>query len=419
MKTALVLAGGGSRGAYQIGAWQALREIGITVDIVTGTSVGALNGALIAQNSFSTALAVWKALDTQMVFDISGKPTFGEYAKEFLKKKGASANGLKTLLEEYLAEDLIRQSPIELGLVTVKKKGLEPLEVYTEEIPKGQLNDYLLASAACYPAVKSHLINETEYIDGGYYDNMPIHLAEKKGADRMIVINLESVGLLKNSVKALKEAKNVTYISPKWDLGNFLVFEQKTIKRNIRLGYLDTLKAFGFFDGNLYTFAKHEFSQFAKKKAVTLKKWKTFFTSARLSGNLLHQAGYAALEAHLKSLSQKPLVMPVILETAAELTGKILEVDPLVLYNPESFHNQLSEKAKDWFLEKEVAELLKNYDEKSFSPKARWLKKLDSKTATLFFASVAKTNPEFIFPVATLFPKESIAGMYLNIFDLL
>ena len=43
----LVLDGGGARGAYQIGAWKALREAGVKIEAVAGTSVGALNGALI------------------------------------------------------------------------------------------------------------------------------------------------------------------------------------------------------------------------------------------------------------------------------------------------------------------------------------------------------------------------------------
>ena len=41
----LVLDGGGARGAYQIGAWKALREAGVKIEAVAGTSVGALNGA--------------------------------------------------------------------------------------------------------------------------------------------------------------------------------------------------------------------------------------------------------------------------------------------------------------------------------------------------------------------------------------
>ncbi|WP_242596389.1 patatin-like phospholipase family protein [Enterococcus ureasiticus] len=53
--TALVLGGGGARGAYQIGVWQALEELGISLKIITGTSVGALNGALILQDDFEAA----------------------------------------------------------------------------------------------------------------------------------------------------------------------------------------------------------------------------------------------------------------------------------------------------------------------------------------------------------------------------
>lgn len=40
MKRALVLSGGGARGAYELGVWKAFNEIGITFDIVTGTSIG-------------------------------------------------------------------------------------------------------------------------------------------------------------------------------------------------------------------------------------------------------------------------------------------------------------------------------------------------------------------------------------------
>ena len=48
-RTALVLSGGGSRGAYQCGVWQALSELGIKIDIVVGVSVGAINGAMVVQ----------------------------------------------------------------------------------------------------------------------------------------------------------------------------------------------------------------------------------------------------------------------------------------------------------------------------------------------------------------------------------
>ena len=418
MKTALVLAGGGSRGAYQIGVWQALREMEIPIHIVTGTSVGALNGALIAQDSFDTARDVWESIDTKMVFDLKKKATLTEYAKEFFQKGGATADGLMSLLETHLDEDAIRNSPIEFGLVAVKKKGLTPCELYTEDIPQGKLNDYLLASAACYPAVKSHKIEDTEYIDGGYYDNMPVSLALKKGATRLIVVNLESVGMLQTSVKELSQDKNTIYISPNHDLGNFLIFDKATTKRNIRLGYLDTLKAFSFFSGSCFTFAKNEFSRLAKNKSVTLKKWKEFFRTHRLKGDLLALSALTAMEKYLKGNTSLPLVTPVILEIAAETAGKLLELNPLTLYSFTTFHQTLKETASALIPEKNILELYQSYQNKKFNLKGDFFKKLDQKTILLFLAKLFSDSPEAVFRTAQLLPKESVAALYLMVFDL-
>src|SRR5580698_10027585 len=56
----LVLGGGGAKGAYQIGCWKALRQSGITTfDAIAGTSVGALNAVLVAQDEFAEAESIW------------------------------------------------------------------------------------------------------------------------------------------------------------------------------------------------------------------------------------------------------------------------------------------------------------------------------------------------------------------------
>ena len=60
MKRALVFSGGGSRGAYECGAWQALEEMNIRIDAVYGTSIGAINAALVAQGDLTTALELWE-----------------------------------------------------------------------------------------------------------------------------------------------------------------------------------------------------------------------------------------------------------------------------------------------------------------------------------------------------------------------
>ena len=68
----LVLEGGGAKGAYQIGAWKALKEAGIHVKGIAGTSVGALNGALIAMDDFEKAERIWEKI-IGISFEISSK----------------------------------------------------------------------------------------------------------------------------------------------------------------------------------------------------------------------------------------------------------------------------------------------------------------------------------------------------------
>ena len=69
-KTAFVLSGGGSRGAYEIGVWKALKELGVEIDMVFGTSVGAINGAMVAQDEPELAEKLWKQMQTGMIFDL-------------------------------------------------------------------------------------------------------------------------------------------------------------------------------------------------------------------------------------------------------------------------------------------------------------------------------------------------------------
>ena len=66
----LVLEGGGARGAFQIGCWKALRELGVEIKGVSGTSVGALNGAMIIQDDFERTYDLWYNLSPSQVIDV-------------------------------------------------------------------------------------------------------------------------------------------------------------------------------------------------------------------------------------------------------------------------------------------------------------------------------------------------------------
>ena len=110
------------------------------------------------------------------------------------------------------------------------------------------MKDYLLASAACFPALRAHTIDGVSYLDGGYRDNMPTALAQKMGAEELVCVDLEGVGITRPNRTGLP----TTLIRSYWELGDILHFEPATARRNIELGYHDTLRAFGRLRGCAY-----------------------------------------------------------------------------------------------------------------------------------------------------------------------
>ena len=67
---ALVLAGGGARGSYQVGVWRALMELDWHPQIITGTSVGSLNGAMFVLDQYETARDMWLAIRSKDVMEL-------------------------------------------------------------------------------------------------------------------------------------------------------------------------------------------------------------------------------------------------------------------------------------------------------------------------------------------------------------
>ena len=103
-KIGLALAGGGARGAYQIGAWKAFKEKGIDKSIVaySGASVGSLNAALFAMDDYDTAYQVWMSLNKDSLFNIE-KHIYRRLFKEkfrFLNKGIFDTSQLEDLIDE-------------------------------------------------------------------------------------------------------------------------------------------------------------------------------------------------------------------------------------------------------------------------------------------------------------------------------
>ena len=233
---ALVLAGGGARGSYQVGVWRALTELGWRPQIITGTSVGSLNGAMFALDLYETARDMWLTIRSQDVMELPAEdaplPELHAFLKDAVTQGGMDVTPLEEIVERVLDEDKLRKSPI------------RPLE----EIPEGKVKDYLLASAACFPALRAHTIDGVSYLDGGYRDNMPTALAQKMGAEELVCVDLEGVGITRPNRTGLP----TTLIRSCWELGDILHFEPATARRNIELGYHDTLRAFGRLRGCAY-----------------------------------------------------------------------------------------------------------------------------------------------------------------------
>ncbi|MEY8303347.1 patatin-like phospholipase family protein [Anaerosalibacter bizertensis] len=259
----LVLEGGGAKGAYHIGAYKAIKDMNIEIGGVAGTSVGALNGAAIAQDDFEKAYELWynmcyskvmNADDIEMKKLKKGKLTkediksLSERIKGVINEKGIDVTPLKDLLFELVDEDKIRNSGKDFGIVTVSLTDLKPLELYIEDIPEGKLVEYLLASAY-FPAFKKEKINGKMYIDGGIYNNLPINLLSNKGYKDIIAIRTHGPGRLKKNDNS---GLNIIYISPNDDLGKTLDFDGEVARKNLKLGYYDGLKALKGLKGYKY-----------------------------------------------------------------------------------------------------------------------------------------------------------------------
>lgn len=100
---------------------------------------------------------------------------------ETLRGGGLNTEPLGQTIDQYMDENAIRTSHIKYGLVITEMNTLRSVQCTLDDIPQGQLKDYMLASSACFPALRPYEIDGVKYIDGGWRDNMPLELAAKMG----------------------------------------------------------------------------------------------------------------------------------------------------------------------------------------------------------------------------------------------
>jgi len=334
MKRALVLSGGGSRGAYQIGVWKALRELNIKYDIITGTSVGALNGAFMVQNNFEEVMDFWSNINFKEVFNdsffeneaLTQRRIIKKLLKDAYFKKGLEIKPLEESLNKYFNEKSFLNSSIDYGLVVYDFDNKKPIMIKKREIDPKKIKDYIIASATIYPLFKKKKIDDKYYIDGGYYDNLPINLAIDMGATEIIAVYIGVFGKLK-PVKN-KNIK-ITYIEPKSKLGFPTFFDKKMANRNLQLGYNDTMKVFKKHEGIFYTFKDKELNDFYYKNKDRI--------IGILDNIFRHSKTY--------SIKRKDFTFRDFI-SSVEFIANLLNVDESKLYTIDNFNEALILKYK-------------------------------------------------------------------------
>ena len=266
----LVLAGGGTKGAYEVGAWKALKELNINITAIVGTSIGAINGALFLQDNYEKIIELYDNIKFEDLVKVSESNKLSEgnifsreniikFTKEFAKNKGLENTPMKNLMEKYINIDKVYNSKIDYGIVTtsldLKNKSLE---VFKDDIRKEELYEYILASA-CFPIFKPQKIGDRQYIDGGMYDNVPVNMLLNKKKKKIIVIDISNGGI---SRRIQNKNAYIKIIRPNEDLGSIFDFDRARIKKNIKMGYLDTMKSFNKLQGHYYYFDKRDFEKF-------------------------------------------------------------------------------------------------------------------------------------------------------------
>ncbi len=340
---ALVLSGGGAKGAYQIGVWKALKKLNMKFDIVTGTSVGALNGVLIVQSNYKKAIKIWQKINLKSLFNEETTDTatnldiYKMYSKHILKDGGMNTTELENIINQAFNKRKFFSSKINYGLVTYNITDKKAVEVTKNSIEQELFPSYLVASASCFPAFKEKQIGNKKYIDGGYYDNLPINLAISMGATEIVAVDLNAPGIKQSPIKKVK----TTTIKPKNKLTSFLYFKEESTLKSIKYGYNDTMKTFKTLEGNKYTFKRNSLKKNQKIYKETylhfLNKILKYKKAIRSFENLIN------IDISLNQELQSDLLEKLILKVMENL-AKSFELDDSKIYTYKSFNKALKKQ---------------------------------------------------------------------------
>ncbi|MEX8499842.1 patatin-like phospholipase family protein [Leptothrix ochracea] len=264
-KLGLCLSGGGGKGAYQIGAWEAMIDFRLADQIseISGTSVGGLNGAMVAQKKFDQAKHMWLNIASRNMLssqDIPGlasslatlttKGVMSPLLENFISTKGLfKPDGLRSMISEGLDIHLMASSALPLTVALHNTK--------TNRVDYGKVNNSrtaanMLFGTAALPLIFDELdIDGNVYTDGGFYwgvpnkqlDNTPITPLIESGCDTIVMVCMSPEDL--NIRPGNYPGVRIIPIIPTQGMGGVLAtldFSNEGAARRMTQGYSDATK---------------------------------------------------------------------------------------------------------------------------------------------------------------------------------
>ena len=260
MKIGLVLAGGGGKGAYQIGLWKALRELGIDkyISAVSGTSIGALNAVLFAMDDYNAAEEIWLNITREKVLPVDNlelitkgiKLLIGNKNINFVKKftpklleqGNVSREGLLKLLNQYIDFNKLMSISIPVYATCTELPDIKARYFKLNNYDEKTVVDILCATSALPSIYEAVDIEGRKYVDGGMVDNIPVQPVYGGGCDIIFIAHLNNESIVD---RRRYPNTRIIQIAPSSAPGGVftgvLDFSRESIKKRIALGYEDTM----------------------------------------------------------------------------------------------------------------------------------------------------------------------------------
>lgn len=200
-----VLGGGGSRGAFQVGALEVLAEADIKPEMVVGTSIGALNAAFFASDptpsGFERLREIWLHISKKDIYPGTG----GSALFHLLQGQPSlfKNDNLHALLQHYLPFEHFSDLMLPCFAIATDLDTGEIVAFGDRE--SDRLIDGLMSSSALVPAHPPWTVGERRFIDGGFGAVLPVRQAVARGATRIIALDLPGAAPARTQVQRALE----------------------------------------------------------------------------------------------------------------------------------------------------------------------------------------------------------------------